>query len=83
MISSPSISELLQSTVSPPDAANDYCSAMHALRIAEADLRFAVDVVEHARAPADRSRALHLRDEAMGELICALQRLRTALRYAP
>jgi hypothetical protein len=83
MLSSPSLFELLQSTVSPPDATSDFSSAMRELRMAEADLRFAVEVVEHARAPGDRSRALHLRDEAMRGLIVALQRLQIALQDTP
>ena len=83
MLSSPSLSDLLQSTVSPPDATSDFSSALRAVRMAEADLRYSVDVLEHSVAPKDRSRALHMRDEAMRGLISALQRLRTALQDTP
>lgn len=80
MLSSASLSDLLQSTISPPDATSDFAAAMSAVRMAEADLRYSVDVLEHAAAPKARSHALHMRDEAMRGLIVALQRLRTALQ---
>ena len=83
MLSSPFLSDLLQSTASPPDESSDYGAALRAVRLAEADLRYSVDVLEHAVAPADRSQALHLRDEAMRGLIVALQRLRIALQDTP
>lgn len=79
MLTSPSLYEVLQSTASPPDAASDFSAALHAVRSAEADLRYTVEVLETSMGPRDRSEALHRRDRALRNLICALQRLRESL----
>ena len=83
MLTSPYLSDLLQSTASPPDASSDFGSALSAVRMAEADLRFAVEVLEASMGANDRSEALHMRDKAMRELIHALQRMQKALEGAP
>lgn len=83
MLASPYLSDLLQSTASPPDERSDYSSALRAVRMAEELLRYSVDTLEHAISPRDRSNALYMRDQSLRSLIHSLQRLRIALQDTP
>ena len=75
MISSPLLTELVRTLSNVPDPAGGFASTIRGVRVAEADLRRALDALQDASTVPERQRCILHRNKAMKDLIVALQAL--------
>jgi hypothetical protein len=83
MISSPLLSDLVRTLRNVPDPAGNLSACVRGLRMAEADLRRALDDIESAPSRLERQICVARRNRAMQELVAALQDLTRVLQQEP
>lgn len=82
MISSPLLTELVRTLSNVPDPAGGLASTMRGVRVAESDLRRALDDLQEAPTHPERQLCIARRNKAMQELIVALQALHRMLVHS-
>lgn len=73
MIPSPVLTELVRTLSRVPDPAGHFASPMRSVRIAETDLRRALDDLRSAPSQMERQICIARRNQAMQNVIVALQ----------
>lgn len=81
MISSPLLTELVRTLSSVPDPAGGFARALSGVRVAEADLRHALDDLQESPSQLERKICIARRNRAMRDLIVALQTLHRMLEH--
>jgi len=81
MISSPVIAELVRTLNSVPDPAGSFAVSIRGLRAAEQDLRRALEDLQVAPSQMERQICLARRNQAMEDLIVALQSVSKVLQH--
>lgn len=81
MISSPLLTELVRTLSSVPDPAGGFATAIRGVRVAEADLRLALDDLQESPGQLERKICIARRNQAMRDLIVALQTLHRMLEH--
>ena len=81
MVSSPLLTELVRTLSSVPDPAGAFASSIHTLRAAEGDLQKALADLEGAHNRLERQVCLARRNQAMLDLIVALQTIHRVLQH--
>ncbi|MEO7520659.1 MAG: hypothetical protein ABIW79_02465, partial [Gemmatimonas sp.] len=81
MLSSPLLSELVRTLGSVPDPAGGLGTVIRGVRVAEADLRLALDDLQESPSQLERTICVARRNQAMRELIGALQALHRLLEH--
>jgi len=79
MISSPLLTELVRTLSSIPDPAGGFAIAIRGVRVAEADLRLALDDMQDSPSQLESTICIARRNQAMRDLIVALQALHRLL----
>jgi len=82
MISSPLLTELVRTLSNVSDPAGGFASTMRGVRLAESDLRRALDDLQDAPTQSQRQRCIARRNDAMRDLIGALQALHRMLEHS-
>ena len=82
MISSPLMTELVRTLSNVPDPDGGFASTIRGVRVAESDLRRALDDLQDAPSHPERQRCIARRNTAMRELIVALQALHRMLEHS-
>lgn len=82
MISSPLLTELVRTLSNVPDPAGGFASTIRGVRVAESDLRRALDDLQDAASQPERQLCIVRRNKAMKDLIVALQALLRMLEHS-
>ena len=81
MISSPVIAELVRTLSNVPDPVGSFATSIRGLRVAEQDLRRALEDLQGAPSQMERQICLARRNRAMEDLIVALQSVHKVLQH--
>lgn len=81
MISSPVLAELVRTLSNVPDPAGSFASSIRGLRVAEQDLRLALEELQGAPSQLERQICIARRNRAMEDLIVALQSVSKVLQH--